>query len=1161
VAKAEANRGRMAGRKLRLACEMLEARVLLSFSAPVSYNIGTQADGFVPNAAPINVVTGDFNGDGKLDLIVAHKADNSIYFLAGNGNGTFQPAVQYPVGNAIEGRVFVGDFNGDGKLDLFLPGDINSANHPIILLGNGNGTFQPRIDSSSFAVTGTYPRGWSVGDFNGDGKLDIACTLPSDSADSGAYMVLLGNGDGTFQPGIVGPAVLHYSRWSAIGDFNGDGKLDLAIADGQGSGDTVGTAELTILLGNGDGTFRLGGHYASPQTPNGEKNIVVNPEDVVVADLNHDGKLDAIVSDYDHNINIFMGNGDGTFQPAVGIDGLEYPRDVIVADVNGDGIPDLVTDNVGVGPGGSAFAQEGSVPGSVAVLLGNGDGTFQAPIQYNGIYYPGWTALGDFNGDGLPDLATTQVSNGHSVNVSLNESPTRSPTLVTPAYATPNPLLVNTVLGSTANLTVLGADAAGENTLTYTWSIVSIPSGATNPTFSLNGNSAAKNTTVTFAQLGLYGFGVTITDPGGASTTSAVQVLVTVNQAPTVVTAAKATPSPVTGTSTALSVFGADDGGEFDLTYTWATTGTPPAPVTFGANGTHDAQNTTATFTKAGTYSFVVTITDLENRSITSSVNVTVNTMLTTIAVAPGNPSVPTGGTQQFTATALDQFGTALASQPAFTWTVSSGGTISSTGLFTAGAAAGGPIAITATSGGVTGVANVTVTGSGNTFISTVYSLAGDGKVAYFGNNGGGQAGWDTAHDIAVGNATDYTMANRVNWAASGYSTNVFISRGFLAFDTSALPANAVITNATLGVFVTGTSDSVNDGNDFVTVTQGLQASSTSLTGNDYNKAGNAIDNPIEGSNRIDITGITVNSYVLWTLNANGLSWIKPGGISQFAVREGHDVLDLWSYQNGQADVISAYMSEQPGTAQDPYLQITYTIPAPTIASVYTGPSPVMWPRLLTVTAAGVTDPDGSIAGVAFYRESNNTPGLQTGAGGDTFVGNAVPNGANTWTYTADVTNWQPGQPTIYALATDNQGATSAIGVAAPSAQAGILPLGDANGDYKVDSSDYILIDNGFNLHLTGWANGDFNNDGVINGEDYTLIDNTFNTQGSGTVSLIASSTDQAAKTPDAAISSRNQGTSTGSMAVEPATPDVGDATDLRKRLRDIWASLEENNS
>ena len=255
---------------------------------------------------------------------------------------------------------------------------------------------------------------------------------------------------------------------------------------------------------------------------------------------------------------------------------------------------------------------------------------------------------------------------------------------------------------------------------------------------------------------------------------------------------------------------------------------------------------------------------------------------------------------------------------------------------------------------------------------------------------------------------------------------------------------------------------------------------------------------------------------------------------------------------------------EQPGTAQDPYLQITYTLPAPTIASLSTGPTPVEWPRSLNIIATGVTDPDGSVTAVSFYRETNNTPGLQIGVGGDTFVANATLSAPNTWTYSADVTTWQPGQPTIYALATDNQGCHhSLIGLSAPSAQAAILPLGDANGDYKVDSADYLLIDNGFNMGLTGWSNGDFNNDGLINGDDYTLIDNSFNSQGTAVVILIAKTTPQPVKNPTVAISS-HQPTTAAPVAVLPATsnltPLLAITAYLIKRLHPIWALLQDDS-
>jgi hypothetical protein len=824
-------------KKFRPLLEALETRALLSFAAPVSYNVGTQPDSFIPNAAPIGVATGDFNGDGKRDLVVAHGADNSVYILLGNGNGTFQTAVKYAIGQSILGNVFVGDFNNDGKQDLFLISGA-SGNPAIVLLGHGDGTFGTPIVSSSFnGPPNTYPRGWTIGDFNGDGKLDAVCTNPSNSSDSGGYTVLLGNGDGTFQAGLVGPMVLGYSRWVTTGDFNGDGKLDLATADGQQINGSPGNAELSILLGNGDGTFHFGGHYASPGLPSSGN---LNPEDVAVGDVNGDGKLDAIVSDYDDNINVFLGNGDGTFQPAKGVSPGEYPRDVAIADVNGDGKADLVVTDVGIYVGGAQFSTEGTQPGSVSVLLGNGDGTFQAPIQYQPFVFPGWTAVADFNGDGSPDLATTRVFDGHTVNVMLNQS-------------------ANT------------------------------------------------------------------------------------NLPPTVATAASATPSPVTGTTTNLSVLGADDGGEANITYTWATIGTVPASVTFSANGTNAAKNTTATFTKAGTYPFAVTLTDAGGLSAIATVTVTVNQTLTSITVSPASASVAFGVSQPFTASALDQFGTALSTQPSFTWAVSGGGTISSTGLFTAGTTTSGVFTVTASSGSTSGTASVTV---GNTGTLTVYSLAGDGRVGFNGSSGGGQAGWDTVHDSATGNYVDSTGVNAF-WVGSLLNTNVLIMRGFLPFDTSALPDNAVITGATLGLFVTGKSDAVNDGMDFVTVVQGFQASSSSLTGADYSKAGDAIDNPTEGTNRVDITGIPTNAYQQWTFKSIGMSWISTTGVTLLAAREGHDVLDsLPGYQNTQSNLLDVYMSEQPGTSQDPYLQITYYIPSgnnpPTVATpAAASPSPV----------------------------------------------------------------------------------------------------------------------------------------------------------------------------------------------------------------------------
>jgi hypothetical protein len=183
----------------------------------------------------------------------------------------------------------------------------------------------------------------------------------------------------------------------------------------------------------------------------------------------------------------------------------------------------------------------------------------------------------------------------------------------------------------------------------------------------------------------------------------------TTNQPPTVATSAKATPSPVTGTSTALSVLGADDGGESKLTYTWAVTAGPSGVTFSGAtNGTNASKNITTNFTQAGNYTFTVTIKDAGGLTVTSSTpTVTVSQTLTTISVTPASATVAINGTQQFSASGKDQFGNALTSQPTFAWSVSGGpGSISTGGLYTA--AGLGSRTVQAMASGVSGTATVT---------------------------------------------------------------------------------------------------------------------------------------------------------------------------------------------------------------------------------------------------------------------------------------------------------------------------------------------------------------------------------------------------------------------------------------------------------------------
>jgi hypothetical protein len=346
---------------------------------------------------PLWIVTADVNNDGKPDLIST--SDSDIYVSLGNGDGTFQPAVGYAAGgNSL--YVSASDFNGDGNLDLAATGFGTLS----ILLGNGDGTFQP------FQYAPGAEGALSVeGDFNGDGRQDIAVTAGP------AVAILLGNGDGTFQNPVYYSVTnsQNYATFLATGDFNGDGKLDL-VATVQSD------SAFSILLGNGDGTF---------QNPT-ETSVEYQAGDVVAADLNRDGKLDLAIYVLQNGLRgegeiaTLVGNGDGTFQPptyyplgGVIISGLK------VGDLNGDGILDLIADTI---PGGNSHA-----PGNLVVTyLGHGDGTFRTQGFFATGNRPVSVALGDFNDDGMLDVAT--ANNGDStISVLLEATAVLSRTEIT----------------------------------------------------------------------------------------------------------------------------------------------------------------------------------------------------------------------------------------------------------------------------------------------------------------------------------------------------------------------------------------------------------------------------------------------------------------------------------------------------------------------------------------------------------------------------------------------------------------------------------------------------------------------------------------------------------------------------------------------------------
>jgi len=377
---------------------------------PPSFALNPAVNSFL-NGNADSMTIGDFNLNGILDLAVVTQPSGMLSILNGNRDGSFTPGANYATGNLPSG-IIAADFTGSGQLDFAIT---NSSDNTItIFLANGPGNFRP---GSVIPVPDVYPTGVLAADFNGDGKIDLAvvntCGISSGSCAPaagpvqarGTVSILLGNGDGTFTPTSASLTTRLFTNNGpnaiAAADFNGDGFIDLAITN-QGGHD------LTILMGNGDGTFTLA--VNSPFTG-------IFPSALTVGDFNGDGNIDiAVTNPSDNTVSILL-NQNCPSVPSVYCTFLtgppppiavgNHPTAIVVGDMNEDGFLDLVVAN--------------SLSNSISVLLGDGTGHFTpvVPSQFSPPFstgqFPLAVVLGDFNHDGRLDIATANAFGSYSV--------------------------------------------------------------------------------------------------------------------------------------------------------------------------------------------------------------------------------------------------------------------------------------------------------------------------------------------------------------------------------------------------------------------------------------------------------------------------------------------------------------------------------------------------------------------------------------------------------------------------------------------------------------------------------------------------------------------------------------------------------------------------
>jgi len=429
---------------------------------------------------PAGVAVGDFNEDGRIDFASASSLSNTVSVRLGDGNGGFVVAPGSSVGTAPS-SIVTGDWNADGNLDLAvansgLPGNPAPGSDDVsILLGDGAGGFGP---AQNLPAGGAQPSSIISGDFNRDGRPDLAVANKGASAAS----ILLGDGAGGFlfagQFSLVFQSVFSI----ATGDFNGDGNSDLA-----GTNDFAG--RVTVLLGSGTGSFGVPHDF-----PGG-----LLPIAVAVGDVNEDGKADLVVANQaGATVSVLLGDGSGAFLPPTAFSAGSGPRSVALADFDSDGHLDIVVAN--------------EASSTASVLLGDGGGGFGPAANFPVGQLPRFVAVADFDGDSLPDLAF-ESSGSNSVSILLNAAPAILPQSLPPG-----------VVNGTYPATQFSGSGG---TAPYSFAL----SGTLPPGLTFNAGTATLSGVP--APPGTSTFSVTVTDVGGCSSTRTYSV--TVSPTPTVV--------------------------------------------------------------------------------------------------------------------------------------------------------------------------------------------------------------------------------------------------------------------------------------------------------------------------------------------------------------------------------------------------------------------------------------------------------------------------------------------------------------------------------------------------------------------------------------------------------------------------------------------------